>query len=81
MKKILLLIFKIVIILFLGMVWFFLLQGEYEIITKPYLRNEFPVIHGAGAVVVLAIVLIIIAIAIVTTILSIFREKNYGKHY
>lgn len=80
MKKILLLIFKIVIILFLGFVWLFILQGEYEIITKPYLRNEFPVIHGAGAVVILAIVLIIIAIAIVTTILSILKERKYTKN-
>ena len=76
MKNKLLNIIKIVIVVIFTLVWLFLVQGEYEMITKPYLRAEFPVFHGIWAVIVLGLVLVLIIIAIVTTIMSMVKKEK-----
>jgi hypothetical protein len=48
---------KIILLTFFSLLWFVLIQGEYEMITKPYLRNAFPGIKGIYAVYFLSIIL------------------------
>ncbi len=57
-------ILKIVSLTFLSFVWFVFIQAEYEMITKPELQNDFPIIKGAGAVYLLGFVLLIIGLLI-----------------
>jgi len=44
MKKNFLFIFKLLIIVFFSLIWVVLIQAEYEMITKPELQNDFPLI-------------------------------------
>ena len=39
---------KLILSALLFLAWFFLIQGEYEMITKPELQNDFPVADSAS---------------------------------
>jgi hypothetical protein len=69
-------IVKIVMLIFLSFVWFILVQGEYEMITKPNLQNEFPIIKGIYAVYFLGFILLIIGILIIMLLYSIKKSKR-----
>lgn len=69
-------IIKIVILIILSLVWFVLVQGEYEMITKPNLQNEFPIIKGIYAVYFLGFILLIIGILIIMLLYSIKKSKR-----
>ena len=45
MKNKLKIFIKLVLLAFFSLVWFILIQAEYEIITKPDLRNEVPILQ------------------------------------
>ncbi len=64
MKNKLLFIIKLVLLAFFSFLWFVLIQGEYEMITKPQLQNDFPIIKGASAVYFLGFILLLISIMI-----------------
>lgn len=65
MKNKLIILLKLVLLALFSLLWFFLIQAEYEMVTKPELQNEFPVIKGVYAVYFLGIVLLIISVIIV----------------
>ena len=77
MKKKLILFLKIAALAFLSLLWFLLIQGEYEIITKPELQNDFPVIKGPSAVYFLGSVLLIISILIFLLFIPILKKLKY----
>ena len=77
MKRKLILFLKIVALAFLSLLWFLLIQGEYEIITKPELQNDFPVIKGPSAVYFLGSVLLIISILIFLLFIPILKKLKY----
>ncbi len=77
MNKILLII-KIVILIFLSLVWFVLVQAEYEMITKPYLQNDFPIIKGISAVYFLGFILLIIGVLIIILQFSIRKGIRHS---
>ncbi len=74
MKNKMQLIFKIVLLTFLSLLWFVLIQAVYEMMTKPYLQNDFPIIKGALAVYFLGIILLIISILIFALLIPAFRK-------
>lgn len=65
MKNKPLFIIKLVLLVFFSFLWFILIQAEYEMITKPQLQNEFPVIKGIYAVYFICFILLIISVIIV----------------
>jgi len=65
MKNKLNIIVKLVLLAFFSLMWFFLIQAEYEIIIKPQLQNDFPVIKGIGAVYFLGFIIFILSVVIV----------------
>jgi len=65
---------KLFLSAFLLLVWFFLIQGEYEMITKPELQNDFPVVKGVYAVYLTGFVLLVIAATIFLLLRSIKRS-------
>lgn len=67
---------KLAFLAFFSLLWFFLIQGEYEMITKPELQNDFPVIKGVSAVYFLGFALLIISIIIAYLIYLIFKSKK-----
>ncbi len=83
MKNKILIIIKIALFLFLSFLWFLFIQGEYEMITKPYLQNDFPIIKGIGAVYFLGTVILIISFLILFLMHSIyvfFKNRNSKKN-
>lgn len=62
---------KLGLILLLSFVWLMLAQGEYEMIIKPELQNDFPLIKGISAVYVLGFILLVIGAGIVYLLYSI----------
>jgi len=54
----------------------FFIQGEYEMITKPELQNDFPIIKGAGAVYFLGFILLIMSLIIILLIYSSFKKNE-----
>lgn len=70
------LIIKIVISVFLSLLWFVLIQAEYEMITKPNLQNDFPIIKGISAVYFLGFILLIIGILIIMLLYSIKKGRR-----
>lgn len=69
-------IIKILILIFLSFVWFILIQAEYEMITKPNLQNDFPIIKGISAVYFLGFILLIIGVVIIMLLYSIKKSKK-----
>ncbi len=68
MKNKLLIFIKLLFLAFFSFLWFVLCQAEYEMMTKPELQNEFPIIKGAYAVYFLGFILLIIGIIIVSSL-------------
>jgi len=66
------LIIRIAILTFLLLVWFVLVQGEYEMITKPNLQNDCSIIKGISAVYFLGFILLMIGVLI---IMLFYKEK------
>jgi hypothetical protein len=64
MKNKLCILIKIVLLILLSFLWFLFIQAEYEIVTKPELQNDFPIIKGVYAVYVLGFILLILSIVI-----------------
>ncbi|MFH0863659.1 MAG: hypothetical protein V1858_01010 [Candidatus Gottesmanbacteria bacterium] len=75
MKKILLFI-KIIFLAFFSIMWFVLIQGEYEMVTKPELQKDFPGIKGVNAVYFLGFILLLLSIIIVYLLNSISKSKK-----
>ena len=71
-------IFKLIVLLFLSLFWFIFIQVEYEIITKPELRNDFPIIRGIWAVYSLGFFLLITGIIIIY-LLYYFKSVYFDK--
>ncbi len=67
---------KLVLSIFLFLVWFLLVQGEYEMITKPELQNDFPIVKGIYAVYLTGFVLLVIAAAIFLLLYSIKKSQT-----
>lgn len=77
MKNKLKIISKLVLLAFFSLMWFFLIQGEYEMITKPELQNDFPIIKGVYAVYTLGFILLIISFIIIFLLYLIKNSKKY----
>lgn len=75
----LLLFLKLLLLAFLSLIGFFLVQGECEMIIKPELQNEFSVIKGIGAVYFLGFILLIIGAAAVCLLVSVIASVNRRK--
>jgi len=73
MKNKLLIIIKLVVLAFFSLMWFILIQTEYEMITKPELQNDFPIIKGVYAVYFLGFILLIIS-GIIVSLLPFFKK-------
>lgn len=58
------LVSKFILLAFLSLFWFIFIQVEYEILTKPKLQDEFPIIKGAYAVYFTGIILLIFSVLI-----------------
>jgi len=81
MKKKWIIILKSALITLFSLAWFIFIQVEYEIITKPELQNDFPIIKGIAAVYFMGFVLLGLAVAIIFLLRSIKKscakqEKN-----
>ncbi|MFA5076589.1 MAG: hypothetical protein WC480_04195 [Patescibacteria group bacterium] len=76
MKNKIILIIKLLSAAVLSLIWFILVQGEYEMITKPELQNDFPIIKGAAAVYFLGFILLAIGAIVVFLLFSIKRNNS-----
>jgi hypothetical protein len=76
MKNKLLIFIRIILLAFFSLIWFLLIQGEYEMITIPSLQNDFPIIKGLLAVYFLGFIIFIISIAIVFLLSSLIKSKK-----
>ena len=76
MKNKLIIIVKLVLLAFFSLMWFILIQAEYEIITKPELQNDFPIIKGIHAVYFTGFTLLIISTIIVFLLYLIKKSKK-----
>jgi len=65
MKNRLIIIIRLVLLAFFSLMWFILIQAEYEMITKPELQNDFPIIKGIYAVYLIGFILLILSAVIV----------------
>jgi hypothetical protein len=74
MKNKIKLIFRIGLLLFLSLFWFLFIQAEYEMVTKPILQNDFPVIKGVYAVYFLGIILLVVSGLILFLLCSIVKK-------
>jgi len=50
---------------FFSLVWFILIQAEYEMVTKPKLQNDFPIIKGIYAVYFIGFILLLLSVVVV----------------
>ena len=73
MKNKILITIKFVLALFLVLIWFLLIQAEYEMISKPWLQNDFPFIKGIYAVLFLGFIVLAISVIIFLLTRNIFR--------
>jgi hypothetical protein len=76
MKNKVIIIAKLILSVFLSLLWFLLVQAEYEMITKPLLQNDFPVIKGVAAIWFLGLILLILGAAIIFLLRSIKKYKK-----
>lgn len=74
MKNKIILIVKLTLLAFLSLFWFVFIQVEYEIITKPYLQNDYPIIKTTHAVYSLGIVLLIVSVLIFLLLIPILKN-------
>jgi len=67
---------KLVLATVFSLVWFILVQAEYEIITKPELAKDFAIISGTYLVIFFGFVLLIIAAAVIALLYSIKKTRK-----
>lgn len=73
-------IVKLALAMFFGLIWFLLIQAEYEMLSKPWLQNDFPGIKGIYAVYFLGFIILAISVIIFVLIRSVFRHyKKFKK--
>ena len=65
MKNKLIIIVKLILLAFFSLMWFIFIQAEYEMITKPELQNDFPIIKGIYAVYFTGFILLVISAIII----------------
>lgn len=75
MKNKIIIIAKLILSVFLFLIWFVFIQGEYEMIVKPELQNDFPVIKGVYAVYFTGFILLIITAVILYLLYSIKKSR------
>ena len=75
MNKKIIITIKLVLLAFFSLIWFILIQAEYEMITKPELQNDFPIIKGVYAVYFIGFILLIISVIIVF-LLYLIKKSN-----
>jgi len=76
MKNKLLIFIKLILLVFFSFLWFIFIQAEYEMIAKPELQNDFPIIKGIYAVYFLGFILLIISVIIVSLLPLLKNLKN-----
>ncbi|MFH0852103.1 MAG: hypothetical protein V1845_00630 [bacterium] len=76
MENKLIITIKLFLLTFFSLIWFFLIQAEYEMITKPELQNDFPVVKGIYAVWFLSFILLILSTIIIYLLYSFKKQKN-----
>lgn len=76
MKNRLIIIIRLVLLAFFSLMWFILIQAEYEMITKPELQNDFPIIKGIYAVYLIGFILLILSAVIVFLLYLIKKSKK-----
>ncbi len=81
MKNKVLIFIKLAFLAFFSLLWFLLVQGEYEMITKPYLQNDFPIIKGILAVYFLGFVLLITGVIIGFLLYSIKKSLKISNPF
>ena len=64
------LIIKTVLLVLFSLLWFLFVQAEYEMVTKPILQNEFPIIKGISAAYFLGVILLVISALILFLLYS-----------
>ena len=79
MRNKILIIAKIILSIVLFLIWFIILQGEYEMIVKPELQKDFPIIKGVCAVYLTGFVLLVITAVIFFLLYSIKKSKFQPK--
>lgn len=79
MKNKLLIFTKLILLAFFSLMWFVLIQGEYEMLIKPELQNDFPIIKGVGAVCFLGLIILVISRIIAYLLLLIIKPKKQQK--
>ena len=75
MKSKIIVIAKLILSVFLFLAWFFLMQAEYEMITKPELQNDFPMVKGVDAVYLAGFILLVIAVIVFYLLYSIKKFR------
>jgi hypothetical protein len=78
-KNKIIVIIKLILSVFLFLVWFVFIQAEYEMITKPELQNDFPIIKGIYAVYLTGFILLVIASIIIFLLYSIKKSRMLSK--
>jgi hypothetical protein len=61
---------------FFSLLWFILIQAEYEMVTKPDLQKEFPGVQGTGAVYLLGFIIFAITAVSIVLFFSIIRSRK-----
>ena len=79
MKNTLGIVLKSIAAVFLFLLWFVFIQSEYEMITKPELRSEFPIIKGTAAVTVFGLITLIVLALGVWVSMSLCRDLKKTK--
>jgi hypothetical protein len=84
MKNKLKVIIKLILLALFSLMWFVLIQAEYEIITKPDLRNDIAIIkkifgesfNGILTVYFLGFILLVISAVIIFLLYSIYAKRK-----
>lgn len=74
-KSRIIIIVKLFLSVILSLLWFILVQAEYEMITKPELQNDFPIIKGVYAVYFTGFILLMMALGIFFLLYSIKNQS------
>jgi len=68
-------------LIFFLLVWFVLIQAEYEVITKPELRDEIPLVPGIWGVYFLGFIVLILSLIILYLFYILIKKfKNSNKN-
>lgn len=79
MKNKVMLIFRVVLLGLLCLFWFIFIQVEYEIITKPYLLDDFPDLKRMGGAYLFGIVVLVASLLIIYLIYPALRRLKVIK--